>query len=62
MAHLHVQRDTLAAKCSALEEALDSVLDYVSSPKYYADNMCNTNDIVLRIREHKRAIQLQFED
>lgn len=32
-------------------ETINTVYDYVTSPKFNNDNQCNVNDIVLRIRE-----------
>ena len=59
---IHEQRDHYKAKMEAYREALDSIRAYVCSPKYFADNMCNTNDIALRIGEAKAQILEEFGD
>ena len=56
------QRDHYKAKAEAYQAELNMILDYICMPKFFADNMVNTNDIALRIGEAKQRIIEEFGD
>ena len=53
---LHEQRDYYKRLAELNAELLHDVMLYVKSPKFDDDNMCNVNDIILRIEEGQHRI------
>jgi hypothetical protein len=51
---LHEQVTELKYMVRQREDAINEIMDYVLSSKFDSDNLCNVNDIVLRLEEHKR--------
>ena len=58
---LHEQVKHQKAIIDAQKQALQTIRDYITSPKFNGDNMCNVGDILLRMNESTREIQ-QLED